>query len=49
MKTQILWIPYREAWLSLVAQARPGANREAWKAWLAEKRTKMLKELAEDC
>jgi hypothetical protein len=48
-KTEILWVPYREAWLSLVTAARQGENREAWKAWLAEKRTKMLKELPFDC
>jgi hypothetical protein len=48
-KTERSWIPYREAWISLVAEARPFAKREAWKAWLAEKRTKMLKDLAGGC
>jgi hypothetical protein len=40
-KTELSWVAYREAWLSLVG----GAKRQAWKAWLAEKRTTMLKEL----
>ena len=48
-KTELAWIPYREAWLSLVAEAKQGAKREAWKAWFAEKRTKMLEELRDGC
>jgi hypothetical protein len=51
-KTELAWLEYRTAWLVLVVEARPGANREAWKAWITEKRTKMLQdlqELAYDC
>jgi hypothetical protein len=48
-KTELLWLPYREAWLSLVAEARPTAKRDAWKAWLTAKRTAMLRELKDGC
>lgn len=48
-KTQQLWLAYREAWLSLVARARPGAKRDAWKAWLTQSRTKLLVELKDLC
>jgi hypothetical protein len=51
-KTELAWLEYRTAWLALVAEARPGANRGAYKAWITERRTKMLKDLqdlAEGC
>jgi hypothetical protein len=48
-KTEQLWLSYREAWLSLVARARPGVKREVWKAWLTQQRTKLLVELEGLC
>jgi len=48
-KTQRLWLAYRDAWLALAAQLRPETNRDAWKAWLTEQRTRMLSELGSGC
>ena len=48
-EAELLWLPYREAWISLVTETRPTARRDTWKAWLTAKRTAMLRELKDGC
>jgi hypothetical protein len=42
VKAQRAWTKYRDAWLGLVAKARPLSAVPAWKALLVEQRIRML-------
>lgn len=42
MQAQRAWAKYRDAWLALVARARPRTQLPAWRTLLAEQRLQML-------
>ncbi len=46
-KTQLMWLKYRDAWVAFGKVKYPQVNEDSWKTWLAEKRIKMLQDLAE--
>lgn len=43
--TQRAWIRYRDAWVHFGQMKYPTISEDSWKAWLTEKRIKMLEEI----
>ncbi|HYP87208.1 MAG TPA: hypothetical protein VEQ59_03630 [Polyangiaceae bacterium] len=48
-KTHALWVAYRAAFVALAQKVRPDVERAAWHAFVTEKRTLQLAELADGC
>ncbi len=46
-KTQLEWLKYRDAWIEFGKMKFPQVSEDSWKAWLTEKRIKMLQDLAD--
>lgn len=46
-KTQVQWLKYRDAWIAFGKIKYPQVDADSWKTWLAEKRIKMLQDLAD--
>jgi len=46
-KTQLAWLKYQQAWIKFGKIKYPQVDEGSWQAWLAEKRIKMLQDLAD--